>query len=663
MNDPASSVATDEASTDAAAPKPEATGSVAKDVDPSPVLAAYAERAAQRFTKAEALGARSSTVSNLRGLCFGVAVVLGIAALVGKATLLWAGLMLAFLCAFFVLVAVHARIIEAEQMALRWVQVNRDALTRGSARFKELPEDGARFSNPIHPYADDLDLFGPASLFQRLCTARTQFGQQRLAAFLMNRAPASEIAARQTAAKELMPQLDLRQELEALALAVVDPLGAVPSVESPTGSADTKPKAGTQRATPTLDPEPLLGWAEREPGLSNQLSVVIAAWLLPIITVSAMIGAAIFDWNRLTWILPIVMQALVLLTARAHTSAVFAAISSHQGMFLRFGPMLRLLETLKPESERLKELQRDVQSADGEPPSQAMRRFERIVSFWEVRHNGLAYPLINGVLLWDIHCLLRLEAWQRQCGKRLRGWFLALGELEALASLAAFAHDNPEYAWPKIVEGTAHFTARGLGHPLLPRSNRVTNDVTLTGPGSALLVTGSNMSGKSTLLRSMGINSVLALAGSAVAAKELEVSPLAVRTSMRIRDSLDQGVSHFYAELRKIKSVLDSVKGSAPVLFLLDEVLHGTNSRERQIGARWVLAELLRHGGLGAVSTHDSGLCELPAHLMDHVTQVHLRELAQGGELVFDYKLYPGPVQSGNALRLMRSLGIDVPLE
>jgi hypothetical protein len=587
-------------------------------------------------------------VSNLRGLCFGIAAVLLIAGLVGEPGAPWGWLALAFGAAFFGLVSWHGRVLKDEDMALRWVHVNRDAITRTGSKFRDLPETGERFTNPLHPYADDLDLFGPASMFQRISTARTQFGQQRLAAHLMNRASVQEVQLRQQAAKELAPLLEVRQELEALALALVEPLGAA------------HPKDGKSR---TLDAEPLLAWAESAPGLSKSKSFVVIAWLSPIVTLVIISLAVALDWHPLSWLTPLIAQALLLLTARVHTAAVFAAVSTNQGMFLRFGPMLRVLERLDAKCARLVELQAETQSAEHEPPSQAMRQFERIVSWFELRHNGLIHPFVNGLLMWDVHCVLQLESWQRRCGKRLRRWFTALGEFEALASLGAFAHDHPDFCWPDVRGEVAEFRAVGLGHPLLGSAARVVNDVELTGPGRALLVTGSNMSGKSTLLRAVGINAVLGLAGAPVCAQKLTMSPLAVRTSMRIRDSLDQGVSHFYAELRKLKGVLDSLGGAAPVLFLLDEILHGTNSRERQIGARWVLAELLRSGAMGAVSTHDSGLCELPPEVMSRVQQVHLREIAESGELTFDYKLREGPVRSGNALRLMRSLGIDVPLD
>jgi len=235
-----------------------------------------------------------------------------------------------------------------------------------------------------------------------------------------------------------------------------------------------------------------------------------------------------------------------------------------------------------------------------------------------------------------------------------------LGEFEALSSLGGLAFDEPTFCFPTFVT-EPRLAAQGVAHPLIPATSRVGNDLSLPGPGSALLVTGSNMSGKSTLLRSIGVAYVLANAGGPVCATSFELGSLRLATSLRIRDSLEQGVSHFYAELHKLKAVLDATRDSLPVLFLLDEILHGTNSRERQIGARWILSQLLERNALGAVSTHDLELCRLTPELMSRVRLVHLREDVQGSEMTFDYRLREGPVSEGNALRLMRRIGLSVP--
>jgi len=237
-----------------------------------------------------------------------------------------------------------------------------------------------------------------------------------------------------------------------------------------------------------------------------------------------------------------------------------------------------------------------------------------------------------------------------------------LGQFEALSSLAGLVHDEPDSSFPEVVDGESCFEALGLGHILIAPERRIENDVHLSQAGRALLVTGSNMSGKSTFLRAMGLACVMAFAGAPVAARSLRVSPFLVRSSIRISDSLGSGVSHFYAELGKLKAVVQATRAQVPVFFLLDEILHGTNSRERQIGARWVLSELIQRGAVGVVTTHDMALCQLSDELMHHVEQCHFRESVTDDKMTFDYKLRPGPVTAGNALRLMRLMGLEVPL-
>jgi DNA mismatch repair ATPase MutS len=267
--------------------------------------------------------------------------------------------------------------------------------------------------------------------------------------------------------------------------------------------------------------------------------------------------------------------------------------------------------------------------------------------------------------MWDMWCALALDAWRARAGRAAFGWFRALAELEALASIAGYAFENPDATYPEIT-AEAIFDAQALAHPLIDADKRVANDVVIPGRGHALVVTGSNMSGKSTLLRAIGVNVVLANAGAPVCAKAMRVGNLRVATSMRVSDSLEEGTSRFYAELKKLKLVLDLARAAAKtpeqgaVLFLLDEILHGTNTRERLIGARAILKELLAQGALGAVSTHDLGLGDLENELPGRVVNVHFEEQVENDVMSFDYRLRKGIVQSSNALRLMRVVGLDV---
>jgi hypothetical protein len=560
---------------------------------------------------------------------------------------------------FLLLVLAHARVIRALNDARRWLRVNRDAKSRVTGAWRELPETGRRFSDPQHPYAEDLDMFGVASLFQRLSVAHTSFGQNCLAGFLREPAGVATVRDRQETVRALAPELELRQKLEACALAISD--------ESLSESASKT----AHREAP--DPDPLLRWAEGDTVLGLRRWLVWSSRLLPVVTLS---GIALSSFSRapiFLWSFPLVLQLGLLVLTQAECARVFTAVSNAEGAFVRYGAMLELIEELHIDSTLVKGLQSKLMSVGpksateksarrGERPSVRMKEFENKVGWFNLRHNGLVHPLINWLLLWDIHCVLALEAWQKRSGRVARGWFEAVGEMEALCSFAALAHDEPGYVFPELREGPASFRAHGLGHPLIDRGRRVDNDLSLPEPQTALLVTGSNMSGKSTLLRTMGLAAVMAQAGAPVCARQFELSPLAVRTSIHVSDSLERGISAFYAELVKLRAVLGATDGGMPVLFLLDEILHGTNSAERQIGARWLLSQLLARGAIGVVSTHDLGLCQLTGELAQRVHQAHFRENVENDKMTFDYKLRPGPVASGNALRLMRVIGLDVPL-
>jgi len=606
----------------------------------------YQLRASTCRAEAEQLESRSRLVSNLRGLAFAVLVIAFLSAALaeGGEWRLRALVGVLGTLAFAVLVWWHARVLNAEDLAWRFWRVNENAAQRARDEYASLAENGAEFQDPRHPFSSDLDVFGVRSLFQFLNVAHTSYGQTALAHYLSRLDAHSEIVERQTAVREMVPLLELRQELEAYALRAANPPG--------------RPQS---RVSAVLDLETLIRWAESEPELLPQTAVVWAARVLPLLSLLGFLGGQLLDWPPPCWVVPIALQILIALKTVTIANRVFAAVSSSPGAFSRLRPTLRALESNRFEAPLLVALGA-VLRGSGKPASEQMQRFESVLGWFELRHNGMVYPLINVLLSWDVHCVVAFEKWRALSGRSLRPWLAALGQWEALSSLAGMAHDNPDFAFPELVAEPAIFQAYGLGHPLIPAAQRVPNDVLLGGPGSALLVTGSNMSGKSTLLRAMGVAAVLGLAGAAVCVTRLRLSPLHVHTSMRISDSLAQGVSHFYAELEKLRAALLAAAAHHSVFFLLDEILHGTNSEERQIGARWVLSTLIEAGATGAVSTHDMALCKLTPALMQHVRTVHLRENVQGERMTFDFKVRPGPVRGGNALRLMRSLGLDVPL-
>jgi len=283
----------------------------------------------------------------------------------------------------------------------------------------------------------------------------------------------------------------------------------------------------------------------------------------------------------------------------------------------------------------------------------------RLINLLESRNNQLFIP-IAALLLWTTQVALAIEAWRRESGPAVARWLAAIGELEALGSLAGYAYEHPADPVPEIVEEGPWFEGEGLGHPLIPDVRCVRNDVLLGGPVRVLIVSGSNMSGKSTLLRTVGINAVLAMAGAPVRARRLRISPLALGATVRIQDSLQAGSSHFYAEITRLRVLLDLAHRPRPLLFLLDEIFHGTNSHDRQIGAEAIVRSFIKRGAVGLVTTHDLALARMAESLAPQVANVCFEDHLENGQLVFDYCMRPGVVRKSNALALMRAVGLEV---
>jgi DNA mismatch repair ATPase MutS len=301
-------------------------------------------------------------------------------------------------------------------------------------------------------------------------------------------------------------------------------------------------------------------------------------------------------------------------------------------------------------------------SEDGKAASQHVLRLVRLVDWFESRRNQL-FAVIAWALLLPEQLAFAIEAWRARHGAMAERWLAAIGEMEALASLATFAFEHPEYPFPKLETGedAPKLTASGLGHPLIPAKVRVTNDLGLDAHCRILVVTGSNMSGKSTLLRSVGVNVVLAQAGAPVCAREMTLTPLQIGASLRAQDSLEQGVSRFFAEIKRLQAILAMAKGTPPVLFLLDEILNGTNSQDRREGADAVVRKLLERGAIGLLTTHDLALSALVDSAGIRGVNIHFQDTLEGDKLLFDYKIRPGVVTRRNALDLMRMVGIELP--
>ncbi len=537
---------------------------------------------------------------------------------------------------FFALVVVHGRVIAARDRAAAALRFHERGLARLARDWKSLPDKSARYLSADHPFAADLDIFGQGSLMQLVDATETGPGEDHLARLLsMPDAGAwpQEASERQLAVRDLAARAPFR---EAIAVA-----GAVLAEDKP-------------------DPAALVSWAEATDIIPPWLAV--AAWIAPVTFAAVVVGGATgFVPGRVEGLTVFALVAFGLV-AGGRLAPLLSMASTREQSVSRWRGMIEAIEQEPFEAPRLAKLRGRLSAPGGRSASAEIAALERVVGFTDALRNEVFRFLIAPLLMWDVHCASALLRWRTRAGPSVRGWLEALGEVEALASLGGFAFEHPAYVWPELVPEPG-LVARGLAHPLLPDDRSVGNDVTLQAAGRALVVTGSNMSGKSTLLRAIGLGAVLAHAGAPVSARSARLGPSRVATSMRIEDSLEDGVSHFYAELRRLKSVLDRARDPhpAPVLFLLDEILHGTNSRERIVGACAVVRTLVARGALGAVSTHDLGITALETELAGSVENVHFEEQVRGDQMTFDYVLRPGVVQSSNALRLMRAVGIDVP--
>lgn len=515
------------------------------------------------------------------------------------------------------------------------IAIHQRHLKRIHGSWHDLPSQGAGLLPPGHPYASDIDLTGLGSLFQRIDVSQTREGELALANALAAPAPIERARARQAAVRELVEKPEFREELEAL--------GAL----------------GQQRDH-KLDHAPFMELFGLTPVFASR------SWLRPLtlVLVAATFTSIVLAQldvvpSRVPWLF-VALQGALLWSLREPVHHALDLLTARLGAAQAYQAMLRAFESETCTAPHLCALQQrlHVQSSTA---SRLMERLARYEGFAQLRTQGPLYIVLNLLTMWDLFCLERIEHFARSVGPHCEDWFRVVGELELLASFATLQHVDPSATFPTLLEPGTGLAASGLVHPLLPGETRVANDLTLNGPGHALLVTGSNMAGKSTLLRAVGLNVALALAGAPVCARALAVPCVRLRASMRIEDSLQRGASYFHAELARLRMVVADLDAGPPVLFLLDELLRGTNARARHLGARAVLLHLLDRGALGFVATHDVALSELEQERPDSVRNVHFTDVFEQGEMRFDYTLREGVVKTSNALRLLAMAGIDVP--
>jgi MutS domain V len=532
---------------------------------------------------------------------------------------------------FVVLIVVHDRVIRRMEKRTRIA----DFYARGLARLEDAwmgtGETGERFFNAAHPYARDLDLFGRGSLFELLSTARTRAGEETLAQWLLAPAPPSEVRARQEAVSELRDRVTLRERLFL---------------------AGEHVRAG-------VHPEALASWGEGENPLTRR-QMLWLPWILPLLG-AAWIAALVWWIVTRAWDWAFVMTAFnfcIGLTIHRRVEASREAVDRVAEDLPVLAEVLRLMEGEPLTAARLVRLRAALDSHDI-ASSAAVKKLDRIYDWLKDAHN-LFVRIFDPFVFYIAQFSMAAERWRAKFGPAIRGWLAAAGEFEALASLAGYAFEHPANVLPEFVQGGALFEADDLAHPLLPASKAVGNHLRLGPSPQLIIVSGPNMAGKSTFLRGVGLNAVLAQCGAPVRAQRLRMSPLAVGASICVLDSLQGGVSRFYAEIQRLKLLADLAAGEFPLLFLLDELLSGTNSHDRLEGTRAVVKELTRRGAIGLVSTHDLALARIPDTMDGAGQNWHFEDSLEDGRLHFDYRLKPGIVQTSNALRLMKSVGLEV---
>jgi hypothetical protein len=542
------------------------------------------------------------------------------------------------IAAFVAAMIVHEKLLAGQELRRRAVRFFERSLARMDGQWAGAGETGAAYLKPEHLYAQDLDLFGKGSLFELLCTARTHIGEETLAAWLLAPAAPETVRNRQQAVDELRARVDLREDLAVLA----------------------------EEARTGVDPVSLAAWGERPPllerGVRGPLALFTVLGIVGLTAILASIFAGLPE-NVSTplrdfFLLAFLGNILYLHRIGRRVAPVVAGVEAAAHELRLISGVLERLERERFQSPLLARLRTSLET-EGDPPSRRLARLKRLMEYLDSRDN-LFVRFAEFFILWTPHLAIKVEDWRRDSGPSVRRWLVALGEMEALCSLASHAFEHPDDPFPEFTTESPWFAAEGIGHPLLDENRVVRNDVRIGDALRLLVVSGSNMSGKTTLLRTIGVNAILAQTGAPVRARKLVLSPLSVGASIHVTDSLQNGVSRFYAEILRIRQILSQTAAGLPVLFLIDEFLHGTNSHDRRIGAQALVRGLVDRGAMGLITTHDLALADIAEVLGALAANVHFEDHLEDGQMRFDYVMHPGVVRKSNALELMRSVGLEI---
>ncbi|WP_010243807.1 MutS family DNA mismatch repair protein [Acetivibrio cellulolyticus] len=574
-----------------------------------------------------------NTISNLRLLVFISGIALTVFLFIIKYYIIMAAIFIAFAFLFGYLMVQHDKLFKAKMYSSMLVKINEDSLKRINGEWDTFLDDGKDFLDGNHEYAYDLDIFGNRSMFQWINVANTYLGRKALGGLLSGSSKdAARIKMRQEAVKELALKLGWRHRFLAEGLVVSNNM---------------------------KNPEKLIDWANEEHSFYRKTWLNIIVKVLPAVTILSLILSI---WiSAIPYYIPailIIVQYFILRYKRLERHEIFNTADKFNKDIRVYYKMLKLFENKKFEATLIKEISTKMAGKVAKPAYEQVNRLAKIIDSISNRHAPF-YFVFNILTLWDYHNMITLEKWKDVSGRYLKAWLEGIGDVEALASLAIINHDNPDWVMPEISEGDKEsFEAVQMGHPLITL-NRVYNNLNFNSPTKVLLITGSNMSGKSTLLRTAGINLALAYTGAPVCAQVFRASIMDIHSCMRVSDDLGKSISSFYAELLRIKEILKEAKEGRKVFFLLDEIFKGTNSRDRHTGARVLIEELSRTKSIGMVSTHDFELCDLELK-NQKIRNYHFEEYYKDNKIHFDYKLRNGVSTTRNAIYLMKMAGIDI---
>ncbi|MGV3656900.1 MAG: MutS-related protein [Chitinophagaceae bacterium] len=571
--------------------------------------------------------------SRLGWLRLAIIIVTAVAAFQAFAISAAAGVIaiLAGIAVFLVVVSIDVNNNNAISNTQKLLTINEDELKVLQHQFHHL-YDGAHFAPDVHNYSNDLDIFGKTSLYQYINRCQSQQGRALLAQNFLEPLPANSIEERQKAVAELAPLYQWRQQMQAL---------------------------GMQHAITERTERQAQLWLQQE---EEHFSEKKWQWIVPLYSLFAIASAvaaalgyiptALFSFLFIIFLVVSSSLSKRASQAYAHLAGIVKEVDTLQGL-------MAWIEAQKFGSTLLVQLQQSVK-VEGKEASVQIKNLKSILGRFDLRLNVLVFIFLNSFLLWDVRQMMALNSWRAKNKDKVLLWFRLVAEVEVLCSLATLKFNQPQWSFPSFTDHHFTFNATDLGHPLIPAESRVTSSFDVEGIAKVALVTGSNMAGKSTFLRSLGVSVVMAQMGAPVCAKSLELSPVQLMSSMRIADNLAENTSTFYAELKKLKTIIEAVRSHAPLFVLLDEILRGTNSLDRHIGSKALIKQLIKENAVAVIATHDVEIAKLEENYPQSIENYHFDVQVEGEELYFDYKLKHGVCTSLNASILMKKIGIEL---